>query len=451
MHEKNILQSTVDGLMCSASAVATLVLILAMVLTGQAPSPVKIFVLLSYVSVLVRNINLGLANTFFLVYEGYVSLGRIEEFLLLETLPQSSGEVREGSRGDPKISLVKPEKKEQVSIAAESRDFIGSLSLRVSNLTYKGTDREHEYILQDIEFVTASKSLTLITGRVGSGKSTLLATIAGEITPTSGTVTSQGMIIYLPQNAWIFSGTIRDNILFGLPYEEFKYARIVEACALREDIQRFPDGDQTIVGERGEVLSGGQQARVSLARAVYADGDIYLLDDPLSAVDFKVGQHIFDKCIKGMLSVKTCLIVSYQEQHMKDADEVIVMYKESVLEKGRFTELQEKSVLGATFEPLSKTSLNDDAGFNESAGWGIGETYEEADKCAKIKPLLSEGKSLEIAQEDRVIGEVTAKLYWDYFRSGVHPLVIIMMICFCLITQGRSNVLFEQTLKATVF
>ncbi|XP_022785318.1 multidrug resistance-associated protein 4-like [Stylophora pistillata] len=247
IHKKNILQSTVDGLMCSVSAMATLVSVFTMVLTGQALNPVNIFVLLSYVSVLRRNINVGLANTFFLVYEAYVSLNRIEDFLLLETLPQSSSEVREESRGDPKISLVKPEKKDQDFIGTESKDFIGTLSLRVLNLTYKGTDREHEYILQDIEFVTASKSLTLITGPVGSGKSTLLATIAGEITPTSGTVTSQGMIIYLPQNAWIFSGTIRDNVLFGLPYEEPKYARTVEACALREDIQRFPDGDQTIL------------------------------------------------------------------------------------------------------------------------------------------------------------------------------------------------------------
>ena len=174
---------------------------------------------------------------------------------------------------------------------------------------------------------------------MGSGKSTLLSAIAGEISDASGTITFPGTLVYVPQTPWIFSGTIRENILFGQPYDEPKYNRVIEACALTEDIQRFPDYDQTVVGERGEVLSGGQQARVSLARAVYADADLYLLDDPLSAVDFKVGQHIFETCIKDLLGDKTRVLTSHQEQHMKEADQVIVLYKGRVLEKGSFTEL----------------------------------------------------------------------------------------------------------------
>ena len=106
----------------------------------------------------------------------------------------------------------------------------------------------------------------------------------------------------------------------GQPYEESKYKRIINVCVLKEDFQRLPDGDQTVVGERGEVLSGGQQARVSLARAVYADGDIYLLDDPLSAVDFKVGQHIFNKCIKDLLGNKIVLFASHQQKHIENAE-----------------------------------------------------------------------------------------------------------------------------------
>ena len=229
----------------------------------------------------------------------------------------------------------------------------------------------------------------------------------------SGTITYQGKLIYLPQTAWVFSGTIRENILFGRPYEEHKYARIIEACALTEDMQRFPDGDQTVVGERGEVLSGGQQARVSLARAVYADGDLYLLDDPLSAVDFKVGKHIFDKCIKDLLGVKTRLLSSHQEQHMKDADDVIVLYKGRVLEKGRFTELQEKGVISSTVDPLYKAAVKDTTESNESFDWEDEEITEDAYKCEKMVPLLNEGKNLEIAPEDRTIGVVTSKLYWD--------------------------------------
>ena len=180
-----------------------------------------------------------------------------------------------------------------------------------------------------------------------------------EIPNASGTIDYQGSVIYLPQTAWVFSGTIKENILFGQPFEESKYERIIDVCALKEDFQRLPDGDQTVVGERGEVLSGGQQARVSLARAVYAEGDIYLLDDPLSAVDLKVGKHVLNKCIKDLLGDKIVLFASHQQQHMENADEVIVLHKGRVLDKGRFTELRDKGVISSIVDPLHKAALKD--------------------------------------------------------------------------------------------
>ena len=185
---------------------------------------------------------------------------------------------------------------------------------------------------------------------------------AGEISNTTGMIDYQSSVIYLPHTAWVFSGTMIENILFGHLYEESKYGRIIDVCALKEDFQRLPDGDQTVVGERGEVLSGGQQARVSLARAVYAEGDIYLLDDPLSAVDFKVGQHIFNKCIKDLLGDKIVLFASHQQQHMENADEVIVLHKGRVLDKGRFTELRDKGVISSIVDPLHKAALKDKTG-----------------------------------------------------------------------------------------
>ena len=424
---------------------AALVSIITMVLTGQTLTPVNVFVLLSYISALQEVICIRLANGFLSTYDAYVSLGRIEDFLLLKNLSgNSDDECEEDSTTEKSSSAeqrscytVRQKKINQVAAADEVKDLDRPSALCVSNLTYKQIDRQDEFILQDIEFVSPSQSLTVITGPVGSGKSTLLSAIAGEISDTSGTITFQGRLIYLPQTAWVFSGTIRENILFGQPYKEHEYTRIIEACALAEDIQRFPDGDQTVVGERGEVLSGGQQARVSLARAVYADGDLYFLDDPLSAVDFKVGQHIYDKCIKDLLGDKTRLLTSHQEQHMKDADEVIVLYKGRVLEKGRFTELQEKGVISSTVDPLYKSALKDTTESNERFDWEDGEKTEDADNCEKMAPLPNEGKSLEIAQEDRTIGVVTSKLYWDYFRSGANPLVIIAGMCFGLITQGK--------------
>ena len=317
----------------------------------------------------------------------------------------------------------------------------------MSNLSCRHIERDEEFILQDIQFSTESPSLTVITGPVGSGKSTLLSAIAGEISNVSATITFAGTLVYVPQTPWIFSGTIRENILFGQPYDEPKYNRVIEACALTEDIQRFPDYDQTVVGERGEVLSGGQKARVSLARAVYADVDLYLLDDPLSAVDFKVGQHIFETCVKDLLGDKMRLLTSHQEQHMKEADQVIVLYKGRVLEKGSFTKLQEKGILNTTVDPLYQT-VGNDGELAKNVAREIEHKNKGVDDLEKMGPLPSEAKGLEIAQEDRSIGVVSSKLYWNYFRSGVHWSIICAVICFCFIAQGKSlhycNWLFLQ-------
>ena len=388
------------------------------------------------------NVTSGLMVT----YDAYVSLGRIEEFLLLENLSKASesdesNEPQQKAKrtsGNESFSNMKKEEEntEKVSLSREVTDK-GSIILYVSNLSYAKTHREDEFILEDINFFAPSKSLTVITGPVGSGKSTLLSAIAGEISNTIGTIDYQGSVIYLPQTAWVFSGTIKENILFGQPLEESKYERIIDVCALKEDFKRLPDGDQTVVGERGEVLSGGQQARVSLARAVYADGDIYLLDDPLSAVDFKVGQHIFNKCIKDLLGDKIVLFASHQQQHMENADQVIVLYKGRVLDKGRFTELHDKGVISSIIDPLYKAALKDKTDSPEPFGWEDKEEDDDAEKCQKTYALPNEARSLEIAKEDRAIGVVTSRLYWDYFRSGAHPLMITGMVGLSLITQGK--------------
>ena len=259
----------------------------------------------------------------------------------------------------------------------------------------------------------------------------------GEISNTTGMIDYQSSVIYLPHTAWVFSGTMIENILFGHLCEESKYGRIIDVCALKEDFQRLPDGDQTVVGERGEVLSGGQQARVSLARAIYAEGDIYLLDDPLSAVDLKVGKHVLNKCIKDFIGDKIVLFASHQQQHMENADEVIVLCKGRVLDKGRFAELHDKGVISSTVDPLHKVALKDKTGSSEPFSWENKEEEDNAENYLKMHSLPNEAKSLEIAKEDRTIGVVTSRLYWDYFRSGAHPLMITGMVGLSLITQGK--------------
>lgn len=139
--------------------------------------------------------------------------------------------------------------------------------------------------------------LVAIVGSVGAGKSSLLSGIMGEMHKQSGYMNTQGSMAYVAQQAWIQNATLKNNILFGSELDEAKYQGILDACALRTDLNILPAGDSTEIGEKGINLSGGQKQRVSLSRAVYADADTYMLDDPLSAVDAHVGKHIFEQVL----------------------------------------------------------------------------------------------------------------------------------------------------------
>ena len=443
IRKKSAVLSNVAALEYASTPMATLVSVITLVLTGRPLTPVNVFMLLCFTNIARLSTCFYLAYGLLEAYEAHASLGRIEDFLLLENLPVTSlgpspedASNTECSSAELKSSFTEHQKKRgEVSIPKWVKDPDKPKTLCVSGLTHKQIKREDEFILQNVELTTVSGTLTVITGPVGSGKSTLLSAIAGEISDTSGTIACQGTLVYVPQMPWVFSGTIRENILFGQPYDEVKYTKITEACALTEDIKQFPDYDQTIVGEHGVVLSSGQRARVSLARAVYADVDIYLLDDPLSAVDLKVGQHIFEKCIKDLLSDKTRVLTSHQEQHMKEADEVIVLCKGRVLGKGSFIELQEEGFLNTTIDRFYKKVLTDNKSDKSFAG-EIEEEREDPDSYT-MAALAKEYKSLNMSQEDRSIGVVSSNLYWDYFRSGMHPLVIFAVICLYLIAQGK--------------
>jgi len=268
--------------------------------------------------------------------------------------------------------------------------------------------------------------LVFITGRVGCGKSSLLYTILREIPLTAGITSYQGKIAWVGQQPWIFSGTVRDNILFGEPFDPKRYEKALEACDLTKDLQRFPDGDSTVVGERGTVLSGGQQARVELARAVYSNADIYLLDDPLSAVDSKVGHDIFEKCINGVLDNKTRLMITHNLEALQDAKHIVVMEEGSILAKGDFSTLRASGFdLDAIVQGTEKKSGT--AQMEKQLSQGILEDEIKSEQ---------EYARLEIAEEDRMIGSISWQLYWRYIQAGIHCILAAALAIFFLIVQG---------------
>ncbi|XP_061889552.1 multidrug resistance-associated protein 1 [Entelurus aequoreus] len=195
--------------------------------------------------------------------------------------------------------------------------------------------------LKKISIRVPRGSLVAVVGHVGSGKSSLLSAMLGETEKRSGHVSVKGSTAYVPQQAWIQNATVQDNIIFGREKLKTWYHRVLEACALLPDLNILPAGDATEIGEKGLNLSGGQKQRVSLARAVYRKADVYLLDDPLSAVDAHVGQHIFEKVIgpKGVLRDKTRILVTHGMSFLPQADLILVLVNGEITESGSYQEL----------------------------------------------------------------------------------------------------------------
>ncbi len=207
-------------------------------------------------------------------------------------------------------------------------------------------------------------SLTAIVGSVGSGKSSLVSAILGEMERVGGSVRVNGKVAYVPQQAWMLNATLENNILFSKEKDEGRYHKVIESCSLRSDLDILPGGDQTEIGEKGINLSGGQKQRISLARAVYSDRDVYLLDDPLSAVDSHVGKHIFENVIGdgGMLTGKTRLLVTHAVTYLPKTDHIIVLKNGAISEQGTFKELLAKGGEFAEFLLEHITEQEEDEG-----------------------------------------------------------------------------------------
>ena len=181
-----------------------------------------------------------------------------------------------------------------------------------------------EKFLSDINLHLHGKQLVLLTGGTGCGKSCLLQSIIGEIPPSFGHVQVSGSTVYVLQTPWIFSGTISENILFGKDFDEERFDKVINACLLQDLVTRSKR-DNHQVGERGVCLSSGLQAQVNLARALYADADIYLLDEPFREFDPITGRHIFEQCIQGLLADRLCVLATKQLQYTPNADTILIL------------------------------------------------------------------------------------------------------------------------------
>jgi ABC-type multidrug transport system ATPase subunit len=250
--------------------------------------------------------------------EASVSVGRLNEFLQADEI-QSNAVQRE-----PAVQYID---EETVHIRSGTFKWSSSPSAPI--------------ILSSIDFSARKGELSCIVGRVGSGKSSFISAFLGDMYKVSGKVITRGKVAYVAQQPWIMNASVKENILFGHRFDPEFYEKTVEACALSEDFKALPDGDGTEVGEKGISLSGGQKARLALARAVYARADVYFLDDPLSAVDQHVGRHLIDNVLgpTGLLKSKTRILATNQISVLTQANSIAMIRGGKIVETGSYDEV----------------------------------------------------------------------------------------------------------------
>uniref|UniRef100_A0A9J7XER7 ATP-binding cassette, sub-family C (CFTR/MRP), member 3 n=1 Tax=Cyprinus carpio carpio TaxID=630221 RepID=A0A9J7XER7_CYPCA len=370
----------------------------------------KAFVSLSLFNILRFPLNM-LPQVISSIVQASVSLKRIQDFLSHDELDPESVDRRNNASGN---------------------------GADVVNGTFSWA-KQDQATLDNINVMVPQGSLLAVVGHVGCGKTSLVSALLGEMEKQEGQISIRGSVAYVPQQAWIQNATLRDNILFGRPYVEQKYRCVLEACALTPDLEVLPGGDQTEIGEKGINLSGGQRQRVSLARALYSDADVYLLDDPLSAVDAHVAKHIFDKVIgpEGALKGKTRILVTHGISFLPQVDNILVMVDGRVSEMGSYQDLLKQN--GAFAEFLRNYSLEDIIEDDENP-----KKMSRRRRCSERKHPESptEKKELKVDKliqaETTETGRVKFKVYWEYAKA-VGPF-LSLFICFLYGCQSASAI-----------
>ncbi|CAK9828616.1 Probable multidrug resistance-associated protein lethal(2)03659 [Anthophora retusa] len=314
-------------------------------------------------------------------------------------------------------------------------------AVQMINVTAKWEPGQSENTLAGVNLELQKGKMYAVIGMVGAGKTSFLSAILGEIDVIEGHVKVNGSLSYAGQEAWVFGSTVRQNILFGQPYDRHRYQKVIKACSLLRDFKQFPQGDQTVVGERGSSLSGGQKARINLARSLYRQADIYLLDDPLSAVDTHVSKHLFEECMQKYLAGKTRILATHQLQYVKNVDAIILIeqgkvtmfsyYQDLLNQRPEYAELLaaepetnedssiEKNTMRRQFSSSSTRSRTPEASS------GATDDEEEDEDPEKLNDGL-EGTSR---------GMVKGSIFIKYFQTGANLYLAFTVLLLFICTQ----------------
>ncbi|XP_023231179.1 multidrug resistance-associated protein 4-like [Centruroides sculpturatus] len=300
-----------------------------------------------------------------------------------------------------------------------------------------GIFKDDDTTLKAISLDVQVGELLVVVGSIGSGKTSLLMTILGEIPICSGKVIVNGKIAYASQEAWLFNGTIRENILFGGEYREDKYNEVLYITALEKDISLFPKGDLTRVGERGTTMSGGQKARINLARALYRDADIFILDDPLSAVDTPVAKHIFEKCIMKYLSNKICILVTHQIHFLQYATKILVLKQGNCAALGDYNKIMNSEInlgISANDEKYTQKEMAEEELLN-TKDVDIFHSVEIENTANHVKENVKATKE----NEEKSFKSLGISVYKAYVDAGANSFFKIIILFFLIVSQAVTN------------
>ncbi|KAF6207172.1 hypothetical protein GE061_018411 [Apolygus lucorum] len=406
--------------------ISIFITILSFVLLGGSITAEKVFVLTALFNTLRQTMSVFFPQGAFSLVEGLVSSKRICAFLLYD-----EHNVPDVTYTDQKVLSNGNNNGITRTSSVDDKSKVG---ITMTNASARWTLDAMENTLNNVSIDVTSKQLAVIIGPVGSGKTSLLHTFLRELPLTSGSLEVKGTISYASQEPWLFQGNVRQNILFGLPYDKERYRRVIKVCSLKTDLEMFPYGDKTIVGERGVSLSGGQRARINLARAVYKEADIYLLDDPLSAVDTHVGKHLFEDCITGFLSGKTVVLVTHQIQYLESVDKIILLENGSVKMAGTFREMK-KSGLDFT-KLLSIGDIDDESNSSNDPSLKT----RQSSLQSVTSNLLDGSKGDPAANlEGKMHGAVKGRVYRAYFNAGGPCFAVFLLLFLFIAAQGLAS------------
>jgi ABC-type multidrug transport system fused ATPase/permease subunit len=427
-----------NAVLCVSMSIPTFASVLSFItysLSQHVLTPAPIFSSLALFNSLRMPLNL-LPQVLGQVTDAWTALMRIQEFLLAEEIKDEirwdenmsdaiklenatfTWERNTANEKDPKKSKAKGAKQE-IESSANTPDT-GSVPFQV----------------KDLSFSIKRNELVAVIGTVGSGKTSLLAALAGDMRLTDGSIDLGASRAYCPQYAWIQNATVKNNILFGKDFDEKWYNKVVDACALRPDFDVFPAADSTEIGERGITVSGGQKQRLNIARAIYFDADIILMDDPLSAVDAHVGRHIMEQAICGLLKDKCRILATHQLHVLNRCDRIILMDDGHVSAVDTFDNLMRDNQL---FQKLMSTTTQESEHQDkkESAAEGDEEVGDVTDTPKKAKP----GKQVALMQqEERATSSVSWGVWKAYIQSTGSIFYVIVVVVMILLVNASNIV-----------